>query len=297
MIQGKFIPINFLGLDEENSRFDTSKVVILPVPFERTVSFGRGTSRGPYSIIYASRCLELYDDELGWEPSTVGIHTLPELECGSVDPADNVSAVGNACSQLLQSNKFVITLGGEHSITPGAVKGHKAQFDNFSLLNLDAHCDLRNSYEETPFNHACAMRRVLDEGCPVVEVGIRSYSKEEAEFIKGNKKVKVFHAREIAERKNREWMDDVTSNLLPRVYISVDVDVFDPSIVPGTGTPEPGGLGWYEVIHLIKKVFKNRDVIGFDIMELSPILGITGPEVLAARLAYKAIGYKFNPQL
>ena len=294
MIKGNFVPINFLGLDENSSRFETSKVVILPVPFERTVSFGRGTSRGPSSIIYSSRCLELYDDELGCEPYTCGVHTLAELECGSVDPAHMVSAVSEACSQLLGLNKFIITLGGEHSITLGAIKGHKTRFKDFSVLNLDAHCDLRDSYEGTPFNHACVMRRVLEEGYNVVEVGIRSYSKEEAEFIKGNKNLKVIHAREIFKSKNQEWMDEVISSLLPQVYISVDLDVFDPSFVPSTGTPEPGGLGWYDVTELIKTVFKKRKVIGFDIMELAPASGIVGPDVLAAKLAYKAIGYKFS---
>src|SRR3972149_4240077 len=231
MIKGNFIPINFLGLDENSSRFQTSKVVILPVPFERTVSFGRGTSRGPSSIIYSSRCLELYDDELGCEPYTCGVHTLAELECGSVDSAHMVSAVSEACSQLLGLNKFIITLGGEHSITLGAIKGHKTRFKDFSVLNLDAPWGLRDSYEGTPFNHACVMRRVLEEGYNVVEVGIRSYSKEEAEFIKGNKNLKVIHAREIFKSKNQEWMDEVISSLLPQVYISVDLDVFDPSFV------------------------------------------------------------------
>ena len=296
MTKANFLPFNFLGLNEEDSALETSKVVILPVPYERTVSFGRGTSKGPHSIIYASRSLELYDDELGYEPYEVGIHTLPELE-SNVDPEQMVGDLSEVCSELLDSGKFIITLGGEHSITYGAVKGHKNKLGEFSVLNIDAHCDLRDSYEGTKFNHACVMRRILEEGISVTEVGIRSYSAEEAEFIKKGKDLKIIHAREIKESNQNKWIDDTISTLSPKVYISVDMDAFDPSIVPGTGTPEPGGLDWYQVIRLIREVFQSRDVIGIDIVELAPIAGITGPDVLAAKLAYKAIGYKFKNNL
>jgi len=294
MIQGNFIPLNFLGLDEENSSIETSKVVILPVPFERTVFFGRGTSHGPSSIIYASRSLELYDDETGWEPSSLGIHTLCELECSSINPADMISDVREVCVQLVNLNKFIITLGGEHSITIGTVKGHKSMFEKFSVLSIDAHCDLRDSFQKTPYSHACTMRRILEEGLPVTEVGIRSYSDEEAEFLKGNSNIKIIKAQEIIESKGEDWILDVVSALLPHVYISIDLDVFDPSAVPGTGTPEPGGLGWYDVLGLLRSVFKNREVIGLDIVELSPISGSTISEILAAKLTYKTIGYKFS---
>lgn len=295
MIEGKFLPYSFLGLDDEDSGFESSKIVILPVPFERTVSFGRGTSRGPHSIIYASRSLELYDDELECEPFKAGIHTLPELECG-VSPQDMVREVQTVCAKLLELDKFIITLGGEHSITLGAVKAHKNKIGEFSVLNIDAHTDLRDSYEGTRYNHACVMRRVLEEGCPVLQAGIRSYSKEEADFIRGRSDLKVIHAREILEsggNGDNKCIEDAVSYLLPKVYISVDVDAFDPSIIPSTGTPEPGGLGWYDVLGLLRKTFRSREVIGLDIVELAPVPGILGPDVLAAKLAYKSVGYKF----
>ena len=295
MIKGNFLPHNFLGLDEADSGLENSKVVILPVPYERTVSFGRGTSKGPHSIIYASRSIELYDDELGCEPFEAGIHTLPELEC-DVDPEDMVNDVQGVCVRLLEKNKFIITLGGEHSITLGAVRAHRNKRDTFSVLNIDAHCDLRDSYEGTKYNHACVMRRVIDEGCPVVEAGIRSYSKEEADFIRERSDVKVIHAREILESggdTNNKWIEEAVSNLLPDVYISVDVDSFDPSVMPSTGTPEPGGLSWYDVLGLLRKTFLSKNVIGMDIVEFAPLPGILGPDVLAAKLAYKSIGYKF----
>ncbi len=229
MTKANFLPFNFLGLDAADTDLNRAKVVILPVPFERTVSFGRGTSKGPHSIIYASRSLELYDDELGYEPCGVGIHTLCELE-SNVDPAQMVGNMSDVCTELLDKGKFIITLGGEHSITYGTVKGHKNKFGEFSVLNIDAHCDLRDTYEGTKFNHACVMRRILEEGIPVTEVGIRSYSAEEAEFIKDRKDIKIIHGREIAESKKVKWVEDALSTLLPKVYISVDIDAFDPSI-------------------------------------------------------------------
>ena len=293
MIEGNFLPFNFLGLESQESDFEGSRVVILPVPYERTVSFGRGTSYGPHSIIHASRSIELYDDELGSEPYDVGIHTLPELDC-DVSPEGMVGDVQEVCSRLLAENKFIIILGGEHSVTLGAVKAHREKGGEFSVLNIDAHCDLRDSYEGTKYNHACVMRRVLDEGCPLVECGIRSYSKEEADFIREHGDIKIIHAREILESGNSDWMDEAASNLLPDVYISVDVDSFDPSVMPSTGTPEPGGLSWHDVLGLLRKTFLDKNVIGMDIVELAPLPGIVGPDVLAAKLAHKSIGYKYQ---
>lgn len=285
--------INFLDLDEEESDFENSKVVILPVPYEKTVTFGRGTSKGPRSIIYASSSVELYDDELKCEPHEVGIHTLPELEC-DLDPEAMVNELETACSKLIEKDKFIITLGGEHSITLGPVRAHRKSGREFSVLNVDAHCDLRDSYEGTKYSHACVMRRALDEGCRLTECGIRSYSIEEADFIKTRSDVRIIHAREIIESGNNNWIDEAVSSLLSDVYISVDVDSFDPSVVPSTGTPEPGGLTWYDVVGLLRKTFASRNVIGMDIVELAPIEGLLGPDVLAAKLAYKAVGYKYS---
>lgn len=293
MTEASQLQKNFLDLDEEESGFENSKVLILPVPYEKTVTFGKGTSKGPRSIIYASTSIELYDDELRCEPHKAGIHTLPELEC-SAAPEDMVGRVQAECKRLLDLGKFIIMLGGEHSITLGAVKAHRQAGKEFSVLNIDAHCDLRDSYEGTPYNHACVMRRALDEGCPLVECGIRSYSIEEAEFIKTRDDVKIFHARDIVEKANTNWIDDAVSSLSQDVYISFDVDSLDPSVMPSTGTPEPGGLSWYDVTSLLRKIFQEKNVIGMDIVELSPIAGLLGPDVLAAKLAYKAVGYKFR---
>ena len=283
---------NFLDLDEKDSPVESSKVVIFPVPYEKTVSFVKGTSKGPNAIIYASTSLEHYDDELGFEPSRVGIHTLEQTEY-NISPEDMVKKVCKKADELIKKGKFVITLGGEHSITIGTIKGFKKNFDNFSVLSIDAHCDLRDSYEELKLSHACVMRRVVDENIHVVEVGIRSYSTEEADFIKQTDQVKVFHAIDILNQPNRSWIDQVVESLKPKVYISFDVDGLDTAIMPSTGTPEPGGLSWYDSISLLKKVFSEREVIGMDIVEFAPNPGNLAPDVLAAKLAYKSIGYKF----
>lgn len=292
MPKDKILRYNFMDLDEENSTFETSKVVVLPVPYEKTVTFGTGTSKGPSSIIHASTSIEMYDDELDCEHSEIGIHTFPELKC-DIAPEKMFELVRESCSELIDKEKFVITLGGEHSITAGAVKAHKDHFEDFSVLSIDAHCDLRASYEGTKYSHACVMRRVVEEGIPVVQVGIRSCSVEEAEFLKKTDKVKVFHARDIVKKHNKNWIDDVVFSLKSQVYLSIDLDGFDPSLIPSTGTPEPGGLSWYDVVSLLKKVFSEKEVIGMDIVELAPIQGLLGPDVLAAKLAYKAIGYKY----
>ena len=246
---------NFMDLEENKSSLESSKVVILPVPFEKTVSFGKGTAKGPGAIIYASSSLEEYDDELDLEPSKAGIHTFDEIST-DIESEEMIEKVADVCSSL--ENKFVITIGGEHSITVGAVKGHKKSYEDFSVLSIDAHCDLRNIYEESKLSHACVMRRVIEMDIPVVEVGIRSYSLEEAEFIKNSDKVKIFHARDIIGNSNRSWINEVVSELKHKVYISFDVDGLDPSLMPSTGTPEPGGLTWYDATSLLKEVFTKK---------------------------------------
>jgi len=279
-----------MDLDEEFAAYETSKAVILPIPYERTVSYGKGTAMGPMAIIKASRSVELYDDELHCEPADIGIHTLMETEYDN-EPEQVAEVIKNATENLLEDGKFIITLGGEHTITIGSVLGFKSFFEEFSVLSIDAHCDLRDEYEGRKYSHATVMRRVVELGIPIVEVGIRSYSKEESQFIINSEDVAVIHANEIVN--SSDWISQAISNLKKDVYLSVDVDGFDQSVIPTTGTPEPGGLGWYQVTALLKKLFVERNVIGMDIVELAPVEGLHGPDVLAAKLAYKSIGYKF----
>ncbi len=288
------IPYNFLGLSD-NCGFDESSVVVLPAPYERTVSFGTGTSRGPNSIISASRSLELYDEELDCEPCEVGIHTLPEIEF-DIAPQRMVETLYEISREVISRDKFLITLGGEHSITNGPLRAHKDFNEKFSVLSIDAHCDLRYTYEGTKYSHACVMRRALELGVNVVEVGVRSLSLEESRFIKDTDAIRVLYASYLRESEPTEFVSEILQSLGEKVYITVDVDGFDPSIIPSTGTPEPGGLDWYQVIHILKSVFKEKKVIGMDVVELAPVSGIVAPSVLVAKLVYKSIGYRFFAQ-
>ena len=283
-------PANFLDLEEEYSSYENSSVVVLPIPYEKTVSYGKGTAMGPSAIIKASQSIELYDDELHCEPADVGIHTLKDIDY-DFEPEQITEVIKSAIAKLLEDDKFIINLGGEHTITLGAVQGFKSHFQDFSVLSIDAHCDLRDTYEGKKICHATVMSRVVELGLPIVEVGIRSYSKEESQYIINSEDVVVIHANDI--QTNGDWINQVVSNLKEKVYLSIDVDGLDPSVIPATGTPEPGGLGWYQVLALLKKLFSEKDVIGMDIVELSPIEELHGPDVLVAKLAYKAVGYKF----
>lgn len=285
------LPYNFLGLSE-NCSFEESAVTILPVPYERTVSFGTGTSKGPQSIIMASRCLELYDEELACEPCEVGIHTMDESEY-DVDPEEMVNSVSDLYTEILERDKFIVTVGGEHSVTNGPVRSLHEKYGDFSVFSIDAHCDLRDSYGGTSYSHACVMRRAAELDLNIVQAGIRSLSSEEAEFLSGNDNINVFFAKDIAVTNIERIIGEILASLKDRVYISVDLDGFDPSLIPSTGTPEPGGLNWYQVLSLLQGIFKMKDVIGMDVVELAPAPGNVSPDVLAAKLIYKSIGYKY----
>lgn len=314
------LPHNFLGLDEDASDFERSKVVILPVPYESTVSYGGGTGNGPAAIIEASRYIELYDHELDSDPYEVGICTLPSLELTGAGSEQAIPELRAAYDALLSAGpeKFVITLGGEHSIssapilawadrltagippvpefgtvqTPeGALDANKVEPRRLSVLQFDAHTDLRLEYEGSAYSHASVMARVIDRA-DLVSVGIRAITREERDFARARDNVHIFFADDI--HTGEAWMDAVMEKLGPDVYISFDVDGFDPSLVPSTGTPEPGGLQWYPVMKLLRRVFRERNVHAVDIVELAPTPGLHAPDFLVAKLIYKMIGYKFE---
>jgi agmatinase len=288
------LPHNFLGLDDNTSNFENAKVVILPVPYEATTSYGAGTSAGPSAIIEASRYIELYDQELDKEPSEVGIATLPSLELTGAGPQDAIRELREAYDKILEagSDKFVIVLGGEHSISSAPILAwtERMKGKRLSVLQFDAHTDLRHEYEGSPYSHAAVMHRV-HENVDLVAVGIRALTREERELARRTKNIHLFLADDI--HSGDAWMDDVMKLLGEHVYISFDVDGFDPSLVPSTGTPEPGGLQWYQVMKLLRRVFTERNVVSADIVELAPIPGLSAPDFLVAKLAYKMIGYKF----
>lgn len=285
----EFYPNNFGGLPPDLSRLDGSRFVVLPLPFEATTSYGKGTKLGPRAIIEASRNMELYDEETGLEPCGAGIHTTEDLLFHDAAPRAMVETVKAAVGHYLALGKFVIALGGEHSLSYPCFAAHKEAHGELGVVQIDAHADLRDEYEGTPFNHACVMRRIVAESAGAAQVGIRSLSREEADFLVAHGGWPVLWAREC--QGGDEWMDRAIAALPPKVYLTVDVDGFDPSLVPCTGTPEPGGLAWYPVLRFLRRLCRERRVVGMDVMELAPDRLHFAADFLAARLVYKVLGY------
>ncbi len=282
-------PVNFLGLPAGETTLEAAGVVILPVPYEATVSYMGGTRFGPRRVIEASRYIELYDHELDTEPHTVGIHTLPELQLSGAGPEEALSELRSAYDRLLEAGKFVIMLGGEHSLSAPPIQAHAQRLGKrrLSVLQLDAHGDLRPEYEGTPFSHACVMYRVHRK-VQLVPVGIRSITIEERQLMRECRIPTIFgHELEADER----WIERAVQALGPDVYITIDVDYFDPSLVPATGTPEPGGGAWHPTLRLLERVFRERTVVGVDVVELAPIPGLVAPDFLVAKLVYKLVAY------
>ena len=290
MSQELFFPQrNFAAIPSPYANWEGSRVVVLPVPYDSTTDWRRGTRDGPRAIIDASQYLELYDLELDREIYQVGIHTLPEVQPEMAGPEQMTQRVHNVARELLSENKMLLMLGGEHSLTVGMVKAYREKYEALSVLQLDAHADLRDSYLGTKFSHATAMRRVY-ELCPIVPVGIRSLSQEERRFI-DEAGVKPFYADGLFSAEGS--IEHIIASLSDEVYITIDLDVLDPSIMSAVGTPEPGGIGWYELLGLLRKVTQAKHIVGFDLVELCPGEGPISCAFLAAKLAYKLIGYIF----
>jgi agmatinase len=287
------LPHRFLGLEEAESTLDRSAAVILPVPWESTVSYGGGTRRGPDAILNASRFIELYDQELDAEPHVVGVHTLPALELTRQGGAEAMAELEASYARVAEAvgDRFLVMLGGEHSVSAPAIRAQAARSgERLTVLQLDAHADLREQFEGSPHSHASAMARVLDVA-DVVGVGIRAVSSEEVEVARSRDGVTLVYADEMWE--NDDWMDRALDALGPRVYLTFDVDYFDPSLMPSTGTPEPGGGDWYRTLRFLRRVFETREVVAADVVELAPTPGLHAPDFLVAKLVYKLLGYRF----
>lgn len=283
---------NFLGLEDEYSGFKKSKVIILQAPYDKTATYLKGTRFGPSAIINSSKYMEFFDDELNQETYRIGIHTAEPLGIENMSPEDMVDKVYSSTLDVLKAGKFPVILGGEHSVSIGSAKALREIYPNLSVLHLDAHYDMRNEYFGSRLNHGCVARRI-SEICPVVQIGTRSMSKEEKDFLSSqtNGRIKSISVYDILDMPM--WKDTASNSLTDNVYISIDMDVFDPSIVPAVGTPEPGGIGWYETLDLLKEVAKDKKVVGFDVVELCPISGQISSDFLAAKLIYKLLGYVF----
>jgi agmatinase len=278
----------FLGLSKDLSSYKRSKVAVLPVPYEATVSYGGGTSKGPAAILSASTQVELYDEELGCEPCAIGVATLDAPNLYDVKPSDLKEVISPLVAKILSDQKLPIIFGGEHSITPAAFAAVYEVHPEITVVQLDAHADLRQEYEGERMSHACAMARIR-ESAPAVQIGIRNLSFEEAQWVKRDK-LPIFYAMDICG--NDRWMNRAIEKIkTEKVYVTVDVDVFDSSVMPATGTPEPGGLGWYDVTKFLRQLTNKKRVVGFDFVELAPAPNLHACDFLVAKLAYKCIGY------
>ncbi len=285
------MPWGFAGVGPDESPLESSRVVVLPIPYDSTTSFRGGARDGPRAIIEASRHLEDYDPELAREVYRVGIHTLPEMEAHAGGPEAMTERIASAVRPLAGSGRLLAVLGGEHSISVGVVRALREAHDDLSVLYLDAHADLRDEYMGSTYSHACAARRIL-EACPVVEVGVRSMSLEEADFIRGAGRERLRVYRHGEGGRAASWdAASVLDGLSEHVYVSIDLDVFDPALMAAVGTPEPGGPGWEAVLGLLRQVCRERKVVGFDVVELCPWAGPPSCAYVAAKLAYKLMGY------
>ncbi len=282
---------NFLGIEEKKYYdYSSSKYVIQQVPYEHTSSYLAGSAKGPGAMVKASQFVELYDEELGIETfRKCGIATLPPLDFKNKVDAKAVDYIEQETTRLLNDKKYVVSLGAEHTVTYGFVKAYASKYKNLSVLQIDAHSDLRDTYHNNKFSHASVMHRVHDMGLNLVQIGIRAQCIEEAELIKKSKNIHTYYAHDV--RSNKNWMKDAVKDLTENVYLTIDADGFDPSIMPAVGTAEPRGLFWEETLTFLKKVIKTKNVVGFDIVECAPMKGTILSEYTLAKLAYRLIGY------
>lgn len=278
----------FGGIPEEYGQLAKAKIVLIPVTFDGTSTYQKGADKGPNAFLEAAENMELYDIETDSQVYKEGIY-LAETITESNSPEAVFKKVYAKTKEYIAKNKFVTLFGGEHSISIGAIKAHYEHYDNLTILQIDAHADLRKDYLGSPYNHACALYDA-SQNANLIQVGIRSMDKSEKTVMDYDK---VFFAHEMLI--NEDWMEDAIDLMTDDVYITFDLDALDPSIFPGTGTPEPGGMMWYETLDFIQKVMKERNVVGFDLVELCPIEGSKVSEFLAAKLFYKMLSYKFSP--
>ena len=276
----------FAGVPEEYSSYEKAKIVVLPVPYDATSTWVKGADKGPGALLDASVALEWYDIETETQVYKQGIFTAqPVLE--NTTPEELCHAVENRLKGLFQDNKFPVTIGGNHTVSIGAIRAAASQYEDLTVLQLDAHSDLRPVYEGSVLNHACVMYQA-SQLCPITQVGIRSMCEEELGLFKNDR---IFYAHNIVGKK--DWQEKALKTLSKNVYVTIDLDVFDPSVLPSTGTPEPGGLSYYEVLYFLRSVFAQYNVVGFDVVELCPNEKERASDFLAARLIYQLMTYQF----
>jgi agmatinase len=268
---------------------ETARVTIIPAPLEYSVSYIKGTNYGPQAILDASSQMELYDEELEWCPIEVGIYTRPVLDYRGMDHATALQATGDAVREVLARGQLPLTIGGEHSLSAPSIAAVRDYYPDLTVVHIDAHGDLRDEYEGNPLSHAAIERRVVEMGIPLTEIGIRSFSPEEAEFLKTRPDVAIIWGYQLAnDTATIPWQ-----RLSQHTYVTLDLDALDPSEMPAVGTPEPGGLHWYQLLDLFREICSRTTIVGMDVVELCPMEGQTRADFLAAKLTYKMIGYRF----
>ena len=288
-----YLPNNFGLLEAEASDYETSRVAVLPVPFERTTSYGKGTMAGPAAILRASQAMELYDEELNGEPYLQGIATLPSFLPEAFGMGEGFAELQAEARTHMERGKFLVTLGGEHSLTQAPVRAARDFYGEIGVVQFDAHSDLREEFEGTPYSHASVMKRIVDEGIPTLAVGIRSLSAPEARLVREQDLPVIWgHQLEGAE----ELFPKMLAALPGKIYLTFDIDYFDPSLVPATGTPEPGGGHWYPTLRLLRHLFQTKTVVAMDLIELAPVGGHPASDFLAAKLIYKCLGYLWEKE-
>ena len=276
---------NYAGIPDKYARLDEAKVVLIPVPYDGTSTWQKGADKGPQAFLEASENMELFDIETRSEVYKKGVYLTPPVTENS-SPEKMVEAVYKTTKNYIQQEKFVTLFGGEHSISIGTIRAFNESFEDLTVVQIDAHADLRKEYEGCKCNHACAVHEA-SKTTNLIQVGIRSMDAEELEYMDENQ---VYFAHDLYE----DWMDDAIGQMTPNVFLTIDLDAFDPSILPSTGTPEPGGLFWYETLDFIRTIFKKKNVVGFDIVELCPNPAEKSSDFLAAKLYYKMLSYKFK---
>lgn len=284
---------SFFGLKPRP--LEKAEAVMLPIPYEATTTYGAGTRFGPEALLSASRQVELWDEDLEWDPSqAVRLATAPEITSEAEGPAAMLEKIRRVAQPLVADGKVLLTVGGEHTITLALVQSYLTRYPDLTVIALDAHADLRDQYDNSPLSHACVMRRVWELGRPVTLIGVRSYSASEYDFIKVAPRLTLLKAGNLRDPEYWKLALENLGRLPGPVYLSIDVDVLDPSVLPGTGTPEPGGLSYYQVLTLMKAITARAPVIGLDLVELAPIPGNRVSEFTAARLLYKFLAYRYR---
>ena len=276
---------NYAGIPDKYARLDDAKVVLIPIPYDGTSTWGKGADKGPDAFLAASENMELFDIETRTEVYKKGVYLAPPVT-EDASPEKMVESVYKTTKNYLKQDKFVTLFGGEHSVSIGSIRAFNETFEDLTVVQIDAHADLRPSYEGSACNHACAVYEA-SKTTNLIQVGIRSMDVEELDHMDENQ---VYFAHDLYE----DWMDDAIGQMTPNVFITIDLDAFDPSILPSTGTPEPGGLFWYETLDFLRMIFKKKNVVGFDIVELAPNENEKSSDFLAAKLYYKMLSYKFK---